>query len=293
MFKKREFKKHLDNYNLLDFSRITTWGKYSEDLARGKEGEDVVFSILSKYTNKIHQSVVMWAGNKRFTTEIDFIAEINGYLVLVEVKQWFGKLERNVEKNSSLLSYTNINGKYVTKERTDPIYAMGGYTKDFIEYLRPDKPKKNLQMKRFVVFTRDELVIGETYKNLDSSIVLCHCDDFEKNLKELSKSNNLDPYFLNKPLPTWDIYYDERDRQWHKCVVTTQEIVTKYGTYNVADIDSILLSNRHKGKSLIKLRDESFVKCVIDRRDIRLSGNPKYALGHIYRFIKFDKTLHD
>lgn len=292
MFKKLEFRKFLKNYNSLDFSTITTFGKYSEDLIRGNEGENVVFNILSKYTDKIHQSVVLWAGNRKFTTEIDFITEINGFLVLVEAKQWFGKIERNVEKNTALLTYTNINGKFVTRERTDPIYAMGGFTKDLITYLKPFAPKKNTQMKRFIVFTREELVIGETYKNLDSSIVLCNCSEFENYLNNLSQILNPSPYFLDKELPTWDYYYDEKEHQWHRCVVTSSEIDTSIGMINTNTIDSMLLSNRFKGKSLLLFRDGSCKKCIVDRRGIRLSGNPKYALRYRYRFIKFNKVLH-
>ena len=287
-----DFKKYEKGFANLDLSQITSWGKYESDLERGVDGEDKVFEILSKYTTNIKRDVLMWGRKKDRVSEIDFIAEINGYLLIIEAKEWFGKMSLREQKEKIALSYKNTNGKHVERIRTSPIYSLAAFSSDLADYLKPNVPKKDIQLIRYVVFSREDLEFDDSLKEYNTSIRMLSLAEFDEALKELSTKENENPYALEKELPSWDYYFSEKDNKWFRCAVLSQSIETNKGAIETNSIDSIIFADSLEEPSLIKLKNGSVVEAVIDRRTVKVNSS-KLFISRFYKYLKLDSILHN
>lgn len=265
----------------LNKSLVGAKGKKIEDVASGIRGEAAVKEILSRYADDIREEVVLWNKKGKFTPEMDFVARVNGYLLLVEAKEWYGELAPSHKNEEVHLSFVNLNGWSATQRRTNPVYAMGSFTSDLMRWLGNDKPR-NGQMKRFVVFTRKDLIMK---KNMSSSNVnVCYLDGFESSLKKLLEETNENPYLLPHALPSWD-YYRNKNGNWFKLAVKSREI----GGITLKVIDSVLFLE--KEEAAIKTLDGRIVVTSVSKGDIETVA--------IYRtmdwnavFLKLDRLLH-
>ena len=292
MYCPKDFEKYEKQLSSLNLSHITSWAKFEEDLERGVEGEDKVFEILSKYTSKIKREVVLWGRKHDRVTEVDFIAEINGYCLICEVKEWYGKVALCSEKEKVNVSYVNTANKYVVRTRTSPVYSVAAFSSDLATYLKPNQPKKDIQLIRYVVFSRDDLELDDSLKEYNTSIKMFNLETFDKALEELSLKKNEQPYSIEKPMPSWDYYYNEREDKWYKCAIISEEIETNVGKIKTSEIDSLLLADDFNTNSLIKLTNGSVIEAIVDRRSIKVNSLKQIAMRYIYRFIKFDPVLH-
>ena len=108
--------KHEKDITQLDKSNIITPSKNTTAINSGIKGEAKVFEILKKFSQKIYRSVVIWNSEQTFTTEVDFIALINGYCVLIEAKEWFGVMDNHPDASKIFLSQVNFDGKFFKQE---------------------------------------------------------------------------------------------------------------------------------------------------------------------------------
>lgn len=292
MFALEDLEKYEKQFSAIDLNSLTSWGKHSSDLEKGLLGEEKVFSVLSKYTDRIYRDVVVWNRKHTMVTEADFAAELNGFLLIGEVKEWFGTISVGEQKEKVDIAFENLQGRKVVRTRTSPVYSIASFTSDFNRYLRPDEPKKDTQELRYVVFSRDDLIYDESFLSYNTSIRICKLDEFDESLKELSHRENLNPYCLKKDLPSWDYYFSENDNKWYKFAIICNEIETSKGMIPVSQIDSMLLADEIGDESIIKLIDGSIIKAAVDRRSIRINTKHNYAMRFIYRFIKVNQLLH-
>ena len=292
MVNNKEFEKYENELRQLDLSQITPWGKYESDLERGVDGEDKVFEILSKYTSNIIRDVVLWGRKRDRVVEMDFVAEINGFLLVCEVKEWFGKMSLCEQKEKVNVSYVNTSNKYVVRTRTSPVYSLAAFTSDLIDYLKPNIPKKDIQLIRYVVFSRDDIEFDKSLKEYNTSIRMLNLESFEEALQVLVSRENKEPFCVQKPLPSWDVYYSELDNKWFKCAVLSKTIETSSGSLNVKDIDSIIFADEIDEPSKIKMRNGSLLEAVVDRRTIKVNSLKYYATRY-YKYLKFNNVLHE
>ena len=273
-----------DNFfNSIDKTHITTKSKNKLGLYSGVKGEETIYKLLRRYTNEIYREVVIWNKKHTLTTEIDFLCIINGYLIVVEVKEWYGTIEPTNDPNKVILSQLNSNGLFFKHYRFNPVAGIGAFTSDLFTWLKPNPPKKYEQMKRFVVFTRDDLMIKQS---LSTAVVeVCHIGEFELILDLISKEKNFNPYHLEKEMPSWDYYYSGEESTWYKFVVLNKTI----NDIPVSNIDSIVFND--DGSSLVRLRDGFIVEAIIDMNDISVFSMFK-TIDKAAVFIQFDMNLH-
>ncbi len=155
-----KYEKEIENLNK---EYVVTPSKNSIAINSGLVGEKKVSEILENYSNKTYRNVVVWNRKKTFTTEIDFFSIINGFLVLVEAKEWYGNLKRHFDPNKVFLSQLNLKGQFFKQERTSPVAAVGGFSNDLVDYLKNIFPIKKTQIRKIIVFTRDELLIKSDF----------------------------------------------------------------------------------------------------------------------------------
>lgn len=273
----------------LNKATIVTPSKNSFAVNSGLKGEEKVFLILQKHCEKIYRSVVIWTKKHTFTTEIDFILIINGFLVLVESKEWYGVLDNHIDSSKINLSQLNLKGQFFKQERTSPVAAVGGFGNDLMDFLRNSSPLKKIQLKKFIVFTRDELEIKGDFSS--SRAILCHLNKFEEEILKIKSEINLNPYVINTLLPSWDYYYDVKASCWYKAVITSDNIETSDGFINQSDISSILFDDEYLDNALIKLKSNKVISTKINRPSIQINSELRFAQNRV-GFIKFDDILH-
>jgi hypothetical protein len=283
----QQIKDFLKEFESLDLIKVASKTKYADEAERGIDGEVSVREILSKYADELYQSVVIWDRKHEFTTEMDFVCLVNGYFVLVDAKEWFGDvyLLRDTKVKIKLV---NASGNYKERVRTNPVYSITAFYKDTKKYLAPDYPTKEEQLKRIVVFTRDELRVKTPLA--DSSTILCKLSELEGVLAKIKNAKNEKPYKISKPLPSWDYYYSEEEQSWFKTVVMNNTIKIEGEDVPIKEINSILFNDDNKATILFK--DGTVITNSVDKRDLLLVSN-KLRDAISIKFIKFDEWLHD
>lgn len=280
--------KYLEELESLDLTRISSKTKYADEAERGIEGEIKVRDILKEYSDEFYQSVVIWNKRHEFTTEIDFLCMINGFLVLVDAKEWYGSITP-LKDTKVIVKFRNASGHSRERIRTNPVYAITAFFKDLKYFLLPNQPSKDLHLKRIIVFTRDEIVVEKPLA--DSTAIDCKLGELEKVLKEIKTIKNEHPYKLEKKLPSWDYYLNEEDGNWYKVVVMNKTIPIEKTEVPLSEIDSILFPN-DTNEALVLFKDGTRITTQIDRRAIYLSSN-RASDAVAIRFLKLDKYLHD
>ena len=291
MLNKEEFEKYENKFKSLDLSKVTPWVRYESDVERSLEGEEKVFDILSKYTSNIIRDVVMWGRKRDRVTEIDLAAEINGYLLICEVKEWYGRLSSSNEANKITLSFVNTSNRFAVRTRMSPFYTLSSFSDDLRDYLKPNKPVKDVQLIRCVIFTRHDLVFDQSFDKNKSSVKALYLEEFDAFLKELASKDNKNPYHLKKPLPSWDYYYSEFDNKWFECSLISHTINTDKGVINSNLIDSIIFSDDYNEPSLIKLRSGEIIISIIDKRTVFINTSRQYVSRYC-KYLKLNPVLH-
>lgn len=274
-------------FEQLDLSKISSNNKYAEDAERGVDGEQKVCNLLKTYSNEIYPSVVIWNKKHEFTTEIDFACVINDYLVLVETKEWYGKISPTGDNNVKL-EYKNINGIQRSRIRTNPVYSVASFSKDLRKYLAPNAPGKDTQLIRMVVFTREEITLIEPLAK--SKSIVCKLSEFESKLQGISSLKNENPYKLVKVLPTWDYYYNSHSGCWYKIVALNKTFTVDDKELSLSEIDSIFFEADNI--AVVKLFNGEVLKGKANKK--QLNYNSK-VLDEVLSttFIKFNKQLHE
>ena len=103
----KEFEKLFKKINPLN---ITSIGKNHNGLDAGNSGETKVFNILKKYCEIIYPGVVIWNEKHDMLTEVDFVCELNGFILFVETKEWYGNVRKSDDPNKVIVSFNNIKG---------------------------------------------------------------------------------------------------------------------------------------------------------------------------------------
>lgn len=284
----KQIKDFIKEFETLDVTKIASKTKYADEAERGIDGEIKVRDILSKYADELYQSVVIWDRKHEFTTEMDFVCLINGYFVLVDAKEWFGDVYL-LSDTKVKINLVNATGNYKERVRTNPVYSITAFYKDTKRYLAPDWPSKEEQLKRIVVFTREELRVMTALA--DSSTILCKLSELEDILTQIKKAKNDKPYNISKPLPSWDYYFCEEEQSWFKTVVMNNSIQIEGQEVPLKEIDSILF-NDDDDKATILFRDGTVITNKIDKRKLVLVSNRLRDAISI-KFIRFDKWLHE
>ena len=218
---------------------------------------------------------------------MDFVCLVNGYFVLVDAKEWFGDVYL-LSDTKVKIKLVNASGNYKERVRTNPVYSITAFYKDTKKYLAPDYPTKEEQLKRIVVFTRDELRVKTPLA--DSSTILCKLSELEGVLTKIKNVKNEKPYKISKPLPSWDYYYSEEEQSWFKTVVMNNTIKIEGQDVPIKEISSILFNDDNKATILFK--DGTVITNSINKRDLLLVSN-KLRDAISIKFIKFDDWLHD
>ena len=283
----QQIKDFLKEFESLDLIKVASKTKYADEAERGIDGEVSVREILSKYADELYQSVVIWDRKHEFTTEMDFVCLVNGYFVLVDAKEWFGDVYL-LSDTKVKIKLVNASGNYKERVRTNPVYSITAFYKDTKKYLAPDYPAKEEQLKRIVVFTRDELRVKTPLA--DSSTILCKLSELEGVLTKIKNAKNEKPYKISKPLPSWDYYYSEEEQSWFKTVVMNNTIKIEGQDVPIKEINSILFNDDNKATILFK--DGTVITNSVDKRDLLLVSN-KLRDAISIKFIKFDEWLHD
>ena len=283
----QQIKDFLKEFESLDLIKVASKTKYADEAERGIDGEVSVREILSKYADELYQSVVIWDRKHEFTTEMDFVCLVNGYFVLVDAKEWFGDVYL-LSDTKVKIKLVNASGNYKERVRTNPVYSITAFYKDTKKYLAPDYPTKEEQLKRIVVFTRDELRVKTPLA--DSSTILCKLSELEDVLTKIKNAKNEKPYKISKPLPSWDYYYSEEEQSWFKTVVMNNTIKIEGQDVPIKEINSILFNDDNKATILFK--DGTVITNSVDKRDLLLVSN-KLRDAISIKFIKFDDWLHD
>lgn len=283
----QQIKDFLKEFESLDLIKVASKTKYADEAERGIDGEVSVREILSKYADELYQSVVIWDRKHEFTTEMDFVCLVNGYFVLVDAKEWFGDVYL-LSDTKVKIKLVNASGNYKERVRTNPVYSITAFYKDTKKYLAPDYPAKEEQLKRIVVFTRDELRVKTPLA--DSSTILCKLSELEGVLTKIKNAKNEKPYKISKPLPSWDYYYSEEEQNWFKTVVMNNTIKIEGQDVPIKEINSILFNDDNKATILFK--DGTVITNSVDKRDLLLVSN-KLRDAISIKFIKFDEWLHD
>jgi len=283
----QQIKDFLKEFESLDLIKVASKTKYADEAERGIDGEVSVREILSKYADELYQSVVIWDRKHEFTTEMDFVCLVNGYFVLVDAKEWFGDVYL-LSDTKVKIKLVNASGNYKERVRTNPVYSITAFYKDTKKYLAPDYPTKEEQLKRIVVFTRDELRVKTPLA--DSSTILCKLSELESVLTKIKNAKNEKPYKISKPLPSWDYYYSEEEQSWFKTVVMNNTIKIEGQDVPIKEINSILFNDDNKATFLFK--DGTVITNSVDKRDLLLVSN-KLRDAISIKFIKFDEWLHD
>lgn len=283
----QQIKDFLKEFESLDLIKVASKTKYADEAERGIDGEVSVREILSKYADELYQSVVIWDRKHEFTTEMDFVCLVNGYFVLVDAKEWFGDVYL-LSDTKVKIKLVNASGNYKERVRTNPVYSITAFYKDTKKYLAPDYPTKEEQLKRIVVFTRDELRVKTPLA--DSSTILCKLSELEGVLIKIKNAKNEKPYKISKPLPSWDYYYSEEEQSWFKTVVMNNTVKIEGQDVPIKEINSILFNDDNKATILFK--DGTVITNSVDKRDLLLVSN-KLRDAISIKFIKFDEWLHD
>lgn len=283
----QQIKDFLKEFESLDLIKVASKTKYADEAERGIDGEVSVREILSKYADELYQSVVIWDRKHEFTTEMDFVCLVNGYFVLVDAKEWFGDVYL-LSDTKVKIKLVNASGNYKERVRTNPVYSITAFYKDTKKYLAPDYPTKEEQLKRIVVFTRDELRVKTPLA--DSSTILCKLSELEGVLTKIKNVKNEKPYKISKPLPSWDYYYSEEEQSWFKTVVMNNTVKIEGQDVPIKVINSILFNDDNKATILFK--DGTVITNSVDKRDLLLVSN-KLRDAISIKFIKFDEWLHD
>ena len=283
----QQIKDFLKEFESLDLIKVASKTKYADEAERGIDGEVSVREILSKYADELYQSVVIWDRKHEFTTEMDFVCLVNGYFVLVDAKEWFGDVYL-LSDTKVKIKLVNASGNYKERVRTKPVYSITAFYKDTKKYLAPDYPTKEEQLKRIVVFTRDELRVKTPLA--DSSTILCKLSELEGVLTKIKNVKNEKPYKISKPLPSWDYYYSEEEQSWFKTVVMNNTVKIEGQDVPIKVINSILFNDDNKATILFK--DGTVITNSVDKRDLLLVSN-KLRDAISIKFIKFDEWLHD
>lgn len=283
----QQIKDFLKEFESLDLIKVGSKTKYADEAERGIDGEVSVREILSKYADELYQSVVIWDRKHEFTTEMDFVCLVNGYFVLVDAKEWFGDVYL-LSDTKVKIKLVNASGNYKERVRTNPVYSITAFYKDTKKYLAPDYPTKEEQLKRIVVFTRDELRVKTPLA--DSSTILCKLSELEGVLTKIKNVKNEKPYKISKPLPSWDYYYSEEEQSWFKTVVMNNTVKIEGQDVPIKEINSILFNDDNKTTILFK--DGTVITNSVDKRDLLLVSN-KLRDAISIKFIKFDEWLHD
>ena len=283
----QQIKDFLKEFESLDLIKVASKTKYADEAERGIDGEVSVREILSKYADELYQSVVIWDRKHEFTTEMDFVCLVNGYFVLVDAKEWFGDVYL-LSDTKVKIKLVNASGNYKERVRTNPVYSITAFYKDTKKYLAPDYPTKEEQLKRIVVFKRDELRVKTPLA--DSSTILCKLSELEGVLTKIKNVKNEKPYKISKPLPSWDYYYSEEEQSWFKTVVMNNTVKIEGQDVPIKVINSILFNDDNKATILFK--DGTVITNSVDKRDLLLVSN-KLRDAISIKFIKFDEWLHD
>lgn len=279
-----------NSLKLANCDTIHTSSKNQVAILSGLKGEQSAFKVLTKFSNEIFRNVVIWNKSHTLTTEVDFVSVINGYLVLIEAKEWYGSMDNHLNSSKVYLNQLNLSGRFYKQERMSPIAAIGGFSSDLINHLKSSNPIKKPQLRKIVLFTRNDLqLIGDFSKN---NVKICYLINFEDELLAMKNDKNESPYQLLTPLPSWDHYFDSIDNCWYKIVITGNTIETLNGSILVSKISSIIFDESDFDLALIKFKNDELLQTKINRKTITLNSQLVFAKNRI-KFIKFDKYLHD
>lgn len=270
---------------------IPSRGKKLNGIESGLIGERTLQPILEEMCEVVFRDIVIPSprAGKSFAAEMDYICVRNGNLVLIEVKNWYGHMVKTEDPSKVAVCFTNTSGRYVKNYRTNPKFSLGGFTNDFIAYLG-GRPKKG-EIKRFIVFLREDLIIDPEI-DVSSSMILCHLSEFkEKLIRQTEQQPNV-PCVLPAVLPSWDYYYDNFDNRWYKAMLLNKEIIADGRSISTKDIHSIVFDKEDGRKASIRLRDGTEFSSTIDPRSIDVrcrTSVEKHGIGAII----LDQCFHD
>lgn len=244
----------IDDFLNQKIEDVPSRGKKVNGLESGIAGELAMLPILEHHCDIVFRDVVIPSQKtgKAIATEMDYVCVRNGNPILIEVKNWFGRMKKTEDPSKVSISFVNTNGKFVRNLRTNPKFSLGGFTNDFIAYLG-GRPKKS-EIKRFVVFLRDDLIIDEGI-DTSSSIILCHFSDFEARLVAQTQVRPDVSYNLPTHLPSWDYYFDNFDKRWYKAMLLNKTIDTERGIISTCNIHSMVFDKENPRKASLRLRN--------------------------------------
>ena len=287
-----DLKEYEEKFDKLDLASIQSFNKKSHLNQKSLSGEEDVFRILRTYTDKIIRNVVLLNAKRTNAFAVDFVVELNGFLLLINAKSWKGTMYTTDKREKVLLVTPTVEGDEIRTLRTNPLVKMAYFTSDFLDYLKPNCPKKNLQLKRVVVFT-DDIDLEPFLSSYDTTIQALTLETLKKYLYKLSVAENNNPYSLSKELPSWDYYYNSSIDSWFRIAIITKTITTSNGEIELKDIDSMLMSDSDDKESIIKFRNGTYLSTMIDKKSVKTNDYIGYTKSSLFRYIKLNKELHN
>ena len=255
----------------IDLCNLTTYNKSEVGRQSGLIGENKVYLILLDYCKNVYKDVVLWNKKRTFTTEIDFICEINGYLLFVEVKEWHGDLfflsGDNINKVE--LKYYNLNGALKIQQRTNPLYTVGGFVKDFSTFIKQTSvqfSKKSII--KLVVFSRDDISFHNT-EIFDTTTNIIRISELRDFLNKISNLESQSDILLPEKMPSWDNAHSMK-HGFHYSLILNESIMVEGLILQINEIHSIVFENDFVKKSLIRLKNGNVIIGYVDRTLIKL-----------------------
>lgn len=264
----------------------------TRSIEAGIEGEDVVYKLLRKYTKRVYRNIVILKKNATFFSEIDFVCFINNRLILIEAKNWYGKLENTRFHNKVRVSCINTKGKFTTTVRDDPYMNLVYFLKDFSKYLTHSgesiTSKDNIY--HYVVFTKDELNISPyQIKHPSEFGQVGKLDQFETFIKTLKNSKSTSSAVsISDDFPTWDIGYDHENKTWHHIVLLGEFIEVDNKRMETSKIQFVHLKN--DSNINIVLYDNTIIQGKLTK-DLEINKHINIINTGI-RFIRLNRVLH-
>ncbi len=273
--------------NEIDSKDLSVYSRNLLAREQGLRGEELVYKILEKYCDKIHSNVVVWNNRHTFATEMDFICRSKNQWFLIEVKNWYGEITF-FGKEKVVVENINLKEKKHHTERTNPIYTVGAYRKDFKKYCKEilNLDINGLLIKKIVVFTRDKVdfIFDKEYTGSTEILKLKDLDNYFQLLQNI-ESNELD---LPDDLPSWDIFYSNKG--FSLGLLLNDEVMIDNHSIKTSSISTIAFGYGNEN-SRIELNDGTIISGYINFEDIRIIGDRIFRRTGI-QFMKLNKLVH-
>jgi hypothetical protein len=261
----------------------------SKNLKRGFQGEKAVEEILDELDCEYLRSKIVWGRTENKSSEMDFIVYYKSNIILLEVKNWYGKII-SFDSEKWIISNHDYKSKKIT-HRTNPVHTIGRYRTDIHDYLfRNGIAIRKKDIISIVVFIREQFQI--TYDREHASTKLLKLNELEEFMKNIMEGSMLySTYNFLSNLPTWDkVILEDGTYIYGKIKSNIISFDDEDDQISLNDIEYILFYN-NQTSSFIKTKKGDFLRRKINFGIFRINVTPKMPLEKI-KLILLNSSLY-